>query len=161
MSDEVVRGTRHSGGFSSFIATSDGTVHVRIQNFRPATEVHVLAMETTLVSPWWFSGGTNQSYIVIRSNAGATSSFPVRVSIFDSNGLACATLDVRIPFNGNAVFGIKELVECAHVLSGSVTLTFLGVPGAFTANTTTIDVVNGTSFDTPFAPRLPIGPFSR
>ena len=56
--------------------------------------------------------------------------------------------------NGNTAINIKDYAACTAAISGSARLTFVGAPGGFVANITTIDGVAGTSFDAPFVPLM-------
>jgi len=62
---------------------------------------------------------------------------------------------------GNAAVSVASVGTYASALSGSAQIAFPGSPGGLVANITTLDVVNGTSFDAPFSPRMVWGTFSR
>lgn len=150
----------HNGDHDSLIPAADGSVYIRVSNFvASAYTAHVLFIETTLFSPWWFTGGTNQAYIEIRNsmNGGTTA----QVTIYAANGTVCGTTNVAVPGNGNTAVVVNNVGTCAASLSGSSQIAFAGTPGGITANTTTIDVPNGTSFDSPFSPRMVWTTFDR
>jgi hypothetical protein len=150
----------HIGDHDNIIPTADGTIYVRVTNsVASAYTVHVLIIETTLFSPWWFTGGTNQAYIeVSNSMTGATTA---EVTLRRSNGTVCGTTSVLLAGGGNAAIEINNVGTCAAALSGSAQIAFAGTPGGLAANITTINVPNGTSFDSPFTPRMVWGTFSR
>ena len=59
----------HNGDAVSIIPTFTGTLYVRaINNVATAYYVNTVVMETSLFSPWWFTGGTNQAYVELRNN---------------------------------------------------------------------------------------------
>lgn len=121
--------------------------------------VQVLLFETTLFSPWWFTGGTNQAYIEVSNtmNTAATAHITLR----RSNGTECGTTSVALAANGNAAILINSVGSCAAALAGSAQIAFDGTPGGLAANITTISVPDGTSFDSPFAPRMAWSNFIR
>lgn len=150
----------HSGDHDSVIPTADGSVFIEVHNFvASGYTANVLFIETTLFSPWWFTGGTNQAYIEMRNNM--NSSTTAQVTIYAANGTVCGTSNVVVAGNGNAAIEINTVGTCAASLSGSAQISFPGTPGGMTANITTISVPQGTSFDSPFSPRMVWSTFSR
>jgi hypothetical protein len=152
----------HSGAQASIVPTFTGPLYIRVTNnnvFRDET-VNILLMETTQFSPWWFTGGTNQAFIEVRNNMFVPSVL-IQVTLFRSDGSICGSSDNFIPGNGNIAIAVKTIGACATAVSGSAQIAFLGTPGGIAANITTIDVVNGTSFDSPFTPRMTWSTFSR
>jgi hypothetical protein len=67
---------------------------------------------------------------------------------------------VSVAGNGNSALSVGALGTCAGG-SGSAQIAFAGTPGGIVANITTIDAVNGTSFDSPFVARMVWSTFSR
>jgi hypothetical protein len=150
----------HHGSIETLIPTADGTVYIWVSNTLPVGyTVHVLFMETTLFSPWWFTGGTNQAYIELRNNMDFAT--VAQLTLYRADGSQCGTSLPVIQANGNAALAINTVGTCAAAVSGSAQISFPGTPGGMTANITTIDVPNGTSFDAPFTPRMVWGTFSR
>jgi hypothetical protein len=150
----------HSGDVDSIIAPADGTIFVDLHNFIASGQtVHILVVETTLFSPWWFTGGTNQAYVELRNNM--SSSTTGTLTFYAANGSVCGTSAVSVNGNGNAAVQINAVGTCASSVSGSAQLAFQGTSGGMTANITTLDVPNGTSFDSPFTPRMVWGTLSR
>jgi hypothetical protein len=151
----------HGGDVDSIIATTDGTVFIRLDNsnFSAAYTAHVLVVETTLFSPWWFTGGTNQAYVELRNNMSATTDGTV--TLYASDGNVCGTSNFTIPGNGNAALLVNAIGTCAGAVSGSAQIAFQGTPSGMAANITTLDVPNGTSFDAPFTPRMVWSTMSR
>jgi hypothetical protein len=143
----------HTGAQVSIIPTTSGPVYVRIHNNAP-TQVLLKAIvfETTVFSPWWFAGGTNTAYAEIRNNSGDT--VAATLTAFRPNGTVCGTTNLTIAGDGNTAVDIGALGTCRAALSGSAQIAFQGAPGGVTANITTIDVTLGTSFDSPFSPRM-------
>ena len=149
----------HQGDHDSVIPAASGVLYIAVGNAiaNPYT-VHVLVIETTLFSPWWFTSGNNQAFIEVRNNMNSLTT--AHLTFYRSDGAVCASTTVDLPGNGNAALSIGALGTCAGG-SGSSQIAFPGTPGGITANTTTIDPVNGTSFDSPFAPRMVWSTFSR
>ncbi|MEO5898080.1 MAG: hypothetical protein ABIS06_20520 [Vicinamibacterales bacterium] len=145
--------TGHSGDHDNVIPTTDGTLYIRVANSVAAGyTVHVLVVETTLFSPWWFVGGTNQAYVTVRNNM--TGPTTARVTLYGSNGVICGTSNIALSGNGNAALEIGPIGTCATAVSGSASIAFAGTPGGLVANITTLSVPNGISFDAPFTPRF-------
>jgi hypothetical protein len=111
-----------------------------------------MVFETTIFSPWWFAGGTNQAYGEVRNNSGDT--VAATLTAFRPNGTVCGTTNLTIAGDGNTAVDIGALGTCRASVSGSAQIAFQGAPGGVTANITTIDVTLGTSFDSPFSPRM-------
>ena len=149
----------HSGDHDNVIAQADGTVWIRVNNsIASAYVIHVLFIETTIFSPWWFNGGTNNAFIEVRNNMNTDTS--AEVTLYRSNGAVCGTTSVPLAANGNAALIVGLIGTCAGG-SGSAQIAFAGTPGGLVANITTIDGPNGTSFDSPFSPRMVWSTFSR
>ncbi len=141
------------GDAKSFTPEASGTWRLQILNQRATpTTARLLVVETTLGSPWWFVGGTNNAFVEIRNNSAAFRS--ATLTAFTPAGVVCGTTTVSVPANGNTAINIRDYAPCAAALSGSARLTFVGAPGGFTANITTLDGVAGTSFDSPFTPLM-------
>ena len=150
----------HTGDHDSLISAVDGPLYIRVTNLEARSYVaHLLAVETTLFSPWWFTGGTNQAFVEIRNTMNAATT--ARVTLNQSDGTACGATNVPIAGNGNAAIAVGAIGSCAAAGSGSAQIAFAGTPGGLAANITTIDPVNGTSFDSPFSPRMVWSTFSR
>jgi hypothetical protein len=143
----------HAGAQVSIIPTTSGPIYIRVHNNAPtSTLLKAMVFETTLFSPWWFTGGTNQAYAEIRNNSSDT--VAATITAFSPNGTVCGTSNLSIAGDGNAAADIGALGTCRGAVSGSAQIAFQGMPGGVTANITTIDVVSGTSFDSPFTPRM-------
>lgn len=152
--------TSHGGDVDSIIPTVTGTFYISVSNaVATAYTINLLVMESTLFSPWWFTGGTNQAYVELRNNMSSTTTGTL--TFYASNGAVCGTSNFTIPGNGNSAVQINGVGTCATSVSGSAQLSFFGTPGGMAANITTLDVPNGTSFDAPFTPRMVWGTFTR
>jgi len=152
--------TAHTGDADSIIPTVTGTYYIQVANgVASAYTINFLAVETTLFSPWWFTGGTNQAYVEMRNNT--TQAVTGTLTFYSSTGVACGTSAVSLSGNGNSAVQINAVGTCASALSGSAQLSFNGKPGGMAANLPTLDVPNGTSFDAPFTPRMVWGLFTR
>jgi hypothetical protein len=148
----------HASDHDSLIPPADGAIYIQVANNIGAPYViHVLIIETTIFSPWWFAGGTNQAFVEVRNNMNDATD--ARLIFYGSTGAVCGTTTVTIPGNGNTAVSINSL--CSGTVSGSAQIAFPGTPAGLTANITTIDAVNGTSFDSPFTPRMVWSTFSR
>jgi hypothetical protein len=149
----------HNGDTDSIIPTTTGTFYLRLDNLNAsAYTINLIVVETTLFSPWWFTSGSNQAFVELRNNmANATSA---DLTFYRADGAVCGTSIVNVAANGNTALSVGALGTCAGG-SGSAQLAFQGAPGGMAANITTIDAVNGTSFDSPFTPRMVWGTFTR
>ena len=58
------------GTQTSIVPAVSGELFIRVRHTSPLAPliVNTLVIETTLFSPWWFTGGTNQAFIEIRNN---------------------------------------------------------------------------------------------
>jgi hypothetical protein len=143
----------HGGDTDTIIPTVSGTFYIRVDNtVATAYGMYLLVMETTLYSPWWFTGGTNQAYVELRNNMSQTTTGTL--TFYSATGVVCGTSNFTIAANGNSAVQINGVGSCAGTVSGSAQLAFQGTPGGMAANITTLDVPNGTSFDSPFTPRM-------
>jgi hypothetical protein len=150
----------HIGAQVSLIPTVSGPIYIRIHNNAPtSTLLKATLFETTIFSPWWFVGGTNLAYVEIRNNSSDT--VAATVTIFRSNGTVCGTSNLSLAGDGNAAVEISSLGTCGVAVSGSAQIAFQGMPGSVTGNITTINVLLGTSFDSPFSPRMVWSLFNR
>ena len=150
----------HASDSDSLIPPADRVVYIQVANNIGAPyTMHVLIIETTLFSPWWFTGGTNQAFVEVRNNMNDTTD--AKLTAYGPTGAVCGTTTLSIPGNGNTAVSINSLGSCASTVSGSAQIAFPGTPAGLVANTTTIDAVNGTSFDSPFTPRMVWSTFSR
>lgn len=150
----------HNGDAVSIIPTFTGTLYVRaINNVATAYYVNTVVMETSLFSPWWFTGGTNQAYVELRNNM--TNSTTGTLTFYASNGVVCGTSNFSLAGNGNTAVLINGVGTCVGSIFGSAQVAFQGQPGGMAANITTLDVPNGTSFDSPFTPRMVWGNTTR
>ena len=140
----------HLGAQASIIPATTGPLYVRVRNNGTDADVQAMIVETTLFSPWWFTGGTNQAFIELSNNMDTATTAVVTVR--RSDGTVCGTSPVALAGGGNAAIAIKAVGTCDG--SGSSQISFNGTPGGISANTTTIDGVQGTSFDSPFVPRM-------
>ena len=67
--EPILSTTSHNGDAVSIIPTFTGTLFVRVINsVATAYYASTVVMETSLFSPWWFTGGTNQAYVELRNN---------------------------------------------------------------------------------------------
>ena len=157
----------HAGAFNSILPTFTGAIYIQVANLNAVpVRAHVLFTETTLFSPWWFVGGTNQAFVEMRNNMQEATS--ATVTLYRADGTVCGTVHgITLPGNGNAAVNVYDVSPgldaspCTAALSGSAQIAFYGTPGGLTANLTTIDVPNGTSFDAPFRPRMSWSTFGR
>ena len=144
----------HTGDNDTIIPTFTGTMLIQVTNFGSATASAFTAIqETTVFSPWWFAGGTNQAFAEIKN--ATNTSMAYTLTAYRANGTMCGTSSGTLSANGNTAVSIGTLGTCLAAVSGSADIAFQGPPGSIVANITTIDGVQGTSFDSPFTPRMP------
>ena len=149
----------HSADHDNIIPTATGPIYIRVNNsIASAYTIHVVIVETTIFSPWWFTGGTNQAYVEVRNNMNSPTTVELTAYQADDSGMW--DQQSVISGNGNAAILITPWNLRGRVV-GSAQIAFPGTPGGVVANITTINVPQGTSFDSPFSPRMVSGGFSR
>lgn len=149
----------HNGDTDSITPTTTGTFYIQLNNQNAtAYTINLIVVETTLFSPWWFTSGSNAAFVELRNNMDAATS--ATLTFYRADGAVCGTSTVNVTGNGNTALSVGALGTCAGG-SGSAQIAFHGSPGGMAANITTIDAVNGTSFDSPFTPRMGWGTFNR
>ena len=80
----------HASDSDSLIPPADGVVYIQVANNIGAPyTMHVLIIETTLFSPWWFTGGTNQAFVEIRNNMNDTTD--AKLTAYGPTGAVCGT----------------------------------------------------------------------
>ena len=96
------------------IPPADGVVYIQVANNIGAPyTMHVLIIETTLFSPWWFTGGTNQAFVEVRNNMNDTTD--AKLTAYGATGAVCGTTTLSIPGNGNtAVVDQFPWVVCLY-----------------------------------------------
>jgi hypothetical protein len=133
--------------------TASGTYWLQISNgVANAYNVETTVIETSIFSPWWFVGGTNQAFVTLRNNMDTTTS--VTLTLFHNNGTVCGSEIISIGGNDNLFRVVNDFPTCVTAAFGSAMITYFGPPGGIAANTTVIDAVQGVSFDEPFTPRM-------
>ena len=82
------------GAQASIVSAVSGELFIRVRHTSPLAPilVNTLVIESTLFSPWWFTGGTNQAFIEIRNNM-ANPSSRAQVTLYRSNGTVCGTTE--------------------------------------------------------------------
>ena len=106
-----LRTASHNGDAVSIIPTFTGTLFVRVINsVATAYYASTVVMETSLFSPWWFTGGTNQAYVELRNNMnGATTG---TLTFYASTGAVCGTSNFSLTGNGNTAVLINGVGTC-------------------------------------------------
>jgi len=138
---------------STFTSTTDNAGFIRIVNQAASTQTAtVIVLDTTLASPWYFvsPGGGYDAYVEVRNHS--TSFVSTTIRAYAASGTLAGSTTVSLPANGNTVVTVSSLGVSTG--SGSVTITHNALPGSIVANTTTLSVTTGLSFDSPFAPRM-------
>ena len=109
----------------SFIAPTSGEYVLQVGNGEArGVSNRIVIYETSLYSPWFFSGGNNQSFVTIsnRSNLSVT----VTLTVNTSTGTQCGTSSPVIPANGATFINVNTLGTCAGTF-GSSQVSFVGV----------------------------------
>ena len=131
--------TSHDGDVDSIIPNFTGTLCIRTANLvATGYYIHTMVVETSLFSPWWFTGGTNQAYVELRNNMANATNGPL--TFYAPTGAVCGTSNFSLDANGNTAVLIDGVGTCVGFIFGSAQLVFQGTPGGMTANITTIDV---------------------
>jgi hypothetical protein len=139
---------------TKIIPTTSGTFWIEVPVVSTPTNaytIHVMLMETTLFSSWYFVSAPSgyNGYITIRNNA--STSVSATVTVYSAAGAVLGTSTISIPGNGNTFVLASSLGATS---SGSAQIAHNGPPGAITANITTLSAMTGLSFDAPFGPRM-------
>jgi len=116
----------------------------------------IRVVETTLYSPWFFSGNGYDSFILLRNTTAQAINATVVLVGPTGNPVGGAQTS-SLPPNGSYNlllsgpppngFGLEGVVN------GGVYISHTGAPGAIIGNVTSLNFNNGVSFDTPAAPR--------
>jgi hypothetical protein len=156
----------HNGDVQRIIPTSSQTFRYRVvQGTGPANPItiHVLVLETTQFSPWYFRSAANgyDGFIEMRNSTDDIVS--VTVTVYTATGTVPGTPStVAINANGTALMQVSTPGFAVPPDSfGSVQIAHNGAPGAITANLTTLSAMTGLSFDAPFTPRMTWGTMKR
>ena len=151
----------HTGDQVAIIPNSTGTYRLRVTNaIANVYSIHVLGIETTLFSPWYFvdiSAGYD-GFVEFRNNT--SSPLSLTVTAFNSSGSTAGTMTFSLAGNGNRYVQIGAAFGLSSDF-GSVQLAHNGTPGAVVANITTLSATTGLSFDAPFAPRMSWSTFTK
>jgi hypothetical protein len=120
-------------------------------------------VDTTLYSPWFFSGSGYEAFILLRNTTAAE--LRVTVTLRSTAGVALgsqmATVNAGASYNlqvsapppgGFGLASASGTVEVAFQGSG-VSATFAGAAGSLLGNVTTLSFGQGVSFDAPMVPR--------
>jgi hypothetical protein len=126
---------------------------VRLRNNLVVTaDTHVVVIETTLFSPWYFVSNASgyDAFVEIRNNSAQTASGVV-VTAYRSDGGPAGSTTITVPANGTALVPVSVLSADGF---GSVQIAHRGTPEGLAANMTTLSPLTGLSFDSPFTPRM-------
>ncbi len=145
----------HSGDNDTIIPTFSGTLWIKVSNLIGASTytIYTAVQETTIFSPWWFTGGSNNAFAEIKNATDASIAYTLTAHVL--GGATCGTSSGSLAANGNVAINIKDVGTCAATGSGSADVAFQGPPGAVVGNITTLDGTTGLSFDAPFSARMP------
>jgi len=132
--------------------TGEFVLRVANNNATSAISHRIIIFESSIYSPWWFTGGNNQAFITLSNRSNIATSVTIHMN--GPTGALCGTTTVAVPANGNTFVVVNAFPACITAQSGSAQIAFLSTPGTIQANTTVIDAVQGVSFDEPFTPRM-------
>ena len=117
----------------------------------PSVKVNVRVRETTLFSPWTSRAAGFEGFMEIHNNTSAALS--VTLSAYNNLGVLQGTgLTFPVPANATVFQTATGIGVPLNTFAGIV-LTHNGAFGAVSGNITTLNGVNGLSFDSPFTPR--------
>jgi hypothetical protein len=112
-------------------------------------------VDTSLFSPWFATGNSFESFILIKNTSGAA--YNVTVTLVDGSGVPMAApLSAVVPANGSYNLQISAPSPGGFGVSnarGSVLIVHDGPPGALISGVASISFTTGVSFDTPSSPR--------
>jgi hypothetical protein len=120
-------------------------------------------VDTTLYSPWFFSGSGYEAFILLRNTT--TSELRATVTLRSTAGVALGTLTAIVnpgssynllvsapPPGGFGLASASGTVEVAFQGSGLSSI-FAGAAGSLLGSVTSLSFAQGVSFDAPMAPR--------
>jgi hypothetical protein len=143
----------NNGDQTRIIPTTSGTHRILVENFAGGGySVHVMIVETTLFSPWYFAAAPYDGFITIRNNM--NTSVTATVTAFNPDGSVVGSQTIVIPGNGNTFVTATSL---GATQSGSAQIAHNGSQNGISANITTLSATTGLSFDAPFTPRMQWG----
>ena len=114
----------------------------------------IRVVESSLYSPWFFSGSGFEAFILIKNNTGTARS--LTVTLFSPAGAILGTQTGTLPANGSLNFQVSAAPPSGFGIAaanGGVRITGDMPLGSITANVTSLSFGQGVSFDTPAAPR--------
>jgi hypothetical protein len=139
-----------------YIAPATEQNLIRIDTFESSAHtLHVKTINTTLFSPWFFSGGGYEAFILMKNttNSGITAT----VTLFTTGGAVQGPPQTAVvPANGSFNLQVSAAPPTGFGLAsatGSVQIAHNGAPGALVANVTSLNFTAGVSFDTTAGPR--------
>ncbi|MPZ17663.1 MAG: hypothetical protein GEV06_07110 [Luteitalea sp.] len=147
----------HRGAQKVYLPGGSGTVRLSVDWFQQTPTatftVHVLLVETTLFSPWWYTSVDDgyEGFVEIKNNTDIQRR--VYLTAYSGDGTVVGQTSTVILANGNTVVGLKAHFTLTGDQSGSVQLAHDGAQGAISANITTLSATTGLSFDSPFTTR--------
>ena len=115
----------------------------------------IRVVDTTVFSPWFFSGSGFEAFILIKNTTDTPRS--ATVTLYNTAGTVTGTPQTgTVPVNGSFNLQVSATPPTGFGLasaSGGVQIAHTGPPGALIANVTSLSFGSGVSFDTPASPR--------
>lgn len=114
----------------------------------------IRVVESSVYSPWFFSGSGFEAFILIKNNTGIART--LTVTLFSTGGAILGTQTGMLPANGSLNLQVSAAPPAGFGLasaSGGVRITGDAPLGSITANVTSLSFGSGVSFDTPAVPR--------
>jgi hypothetical protein len=149
----------------TFIPTASSLHWVRVNTGTASQAFHLMIVETTLFSPWYFRSAPSgyEGFIEVKNTTNVAVS--VTITAHSNTGTVAGTpMTTSIQANGNLLVPAGASVASGGLgvpdSYGSVSIAHLGMPGAIVANITTLSAATGLSFDAPFTARMKAWPVS-
>jgi hypothetical protein len=151
--------TNYAGSRVCYIATATESNYAKVVPFSATATpqyYNIRVVENTLYSPWFFSGGGFEAFILIK-NASVVARQAV-VTLYDPAGAVIATsASLSVPANGSRNFQVSAAAPAGFgisaVVNGGVRISSTAPLGSLVANVTSLSFGQGVSFDTPATPR--------
>lgn len=143
----------HGASRVCWIAPSGETVeYVAIKDFGGAVPRRFRVSDTSLWSPWFFSGNGFEAFILIKNTTNEART--LAVSLYGASGAQTgSTATVTIPANGSQNFQVSAAPFSLSSATGTVQISHTAAPGGIVATVTSLSFASGVSFDAAASPR--------
>ncbi len=144
----------HAGPRATFIPPTTATYVIKLSNNAAAGyRVHLLGIETTLFSPWYFIDVASGYDAFVEMGNNTNQNLAVTLTVYNGTGATVGTKTVNLSAHGNTFVQIGAEFGIAAGF-GSVQIAYHGSSGAVSGNITSLSAVFGTGIDATFTLRM-------